>query len=277
MLVALLCGATQVWADKVTDLSQLDNDKVYFIKSARAFLLYSEANAGKLSASTGKTVGSVTEDLADPNQQFQIIKNGANYYLFSVGAQKYVGTGGNLEDKASATLTFSKESNANYPWKMCVGGQGLNSQEKGQTNEGIIVNGWTTTDPGNCYYIEEAIPMEKTYVITVLGTEDAAAGVSYNGQEYKNAGTIETTEVLKKASFQALAVAGKMAVVSLDGMNVYVSYFDEGTKFYTVQNGKGGYVSLNPEYMDGSAMKIANSAEPSDNRGIWAFVKKGSY
>ena len=277
MLVALLCGATQVWADKVTDLSQLDNDKVYFIKSARAFLLYSEANAGKLSSSTGKTVGSVTKDLADPNQQFQIVKNGANYYLFSVGAQKYVGTGGNLEDKASATLTFSKESNANYPWKMCVGGQGLNSQEKGQTNEGIIVNGWTTTDPGNCYYIEEAIPLEKTYVITVLGTEDEAAGVSYNGQEYKNAGTIETTEVLKKASFQALAVAGKFAVISIDGMNVYVSYFDEGTKFYTVQNGKGGYVSLNPEYMDGSAMKIANSAEPSDNRGIWAFVKKGSY
>ena len=277
MLVSLLCATAQVWADKVTDLSQLSNDKVYFIKSARAFLLYSEANAGKLSSSTGKTVGSVTEDLADPNQQFQIVKNGANYYLFSVGAQKYVGTGGNLEDKASATLTFSKESNANYPWKMCVGGQGLNSQISGQTNEGIIVNGWTTTDEGNCYSIEEAIPMEKTYVITVLGTEDEAAGVSYNGQEYKNAGTIETTEVLKKASFQALAVAGKFAVISIDGMNVYVSYFDESTKFYTVQNGKGGYVSLNPEYMDGSAMKIANSAEPSDNRGIWAFVKKGSY
>ena len=277
MLVALLCGATQIWADKVTDLSQLDNDKVYFIKSARAFLLYSEANAGKLSSSTGKTVGSVTEDLADPNQQFQIVKNGANYYLFSVGAQKYVGTGGNLEDKASATLTFSKESNANYPWKMCVGGQGLNSQISGQTNEGIIVNGWTTTDEGNCYSIEEAIPLEKTYVITVLGTEDAAAGVSYNGQEYKNAGTIETTEVLKKSAFQALAVAGKMAIISMDGMKVYVSYFDEGTKFYTIQGGHGGYVSINPEYMDGNAMKLTNSVEPSDNRGIWAFVKTGSY
>ena len=277
MLVALLCGATQIWADKVTDLSQLDNDKVYFIKSARAFLLYSEANAGKLSSSTGKTVGSVTEDLADPNQQFQIVKNGANYYLFSVGAQKYVGTGGNLEDKASATLTLSKESNANYPWKMCVGGQGLNSQISGQTNEGIIVNGWTTTDEGNCYSIEEAIPLEKTYVITVLGTEDEAAGVSYNGQEYKNAGTIETTEVLKKSAFQALAVAGKMAIISMDGMKVYVSYFDEGTKFYTIQGGHGGYVSINPEYMDGSAMKLTNSVDPSDNRGIWAFVKTGSY
>ncbi len=277
MLVALLCGATQAVADKVTDLSQLDNDKVYFIKSARAFLLYSEANAGKLSTSTGKTVGSVTKDLADPNQQFQIIKNGANYYLFSVGAQKYVGANGNLEDKASVVLNFTKESNANYPWKLCLGSQGLNSQISGQTNEGIIVNGWTTTDEGNCYAIEEAIPMEKTYVITVLGTEDEAAGVSYNGQEYKNAATIETTEVLKKAAFQALAVAGKMAIITVEGMNVYVSYFNEGTKFYTIQGGHGGYVSLNPDYTDGSAIKLTNSAEPSDNRGIWAFVKTGSY
>ena len=96
MLVSLLCATAQVWADKVTDLSQLSNDKVYFIKSERAFLLYSEANAGKLSTSSGKTVGTVQEDLADPMQQFQIIKNGNNLYLFSVGAQKYVGANGNI-------------------------------------------------------------------------------------------------------------------------------------------------------------------------------------
>ncbi len=277
MLVALLCGATQIWADKVTDLSQLDNDKVYFIKSERAFLLYSEANAGKLSSSSGKTVGNVQEDLADPNQQFQIVKNGANYYLFSVGAQKYVGANGNMEDAAKTVLNITKVDNASYPWKMCLGNQGMNSQNSGQHNTGILVDSWTSTDPGNCYYIEEAIPLEKTYVITVLGTEDEAAGVSYNGQEYKNAGTIETTEVLKKSAFQALAVAGKMAIISMDGMKVYVSYFDEGTKFYTIQGGHGGYVSINPEYMDGSAMKLTNSVEPSDNRGIWAFVKTGSY
>ena len=276
MLVSLLCATAQVWADKVTDLSQLSNDKVYFIKSERAFLLYSEANAGKLSSSSGKTVGNVQEDLADPMQQFQIIKNGNNLYLFSVGAQKYVGANGNMEDAAKTVLNITKVDNATYPWKMCLGNQGMNSQNSGQHNTGILVDSWTSTDPGNCYYIEEAIPMEKTYVITVLGTEDATAGVSYNGQEYKNEATIETTEVLKKAAFQALAVAGKMAIITVNGMNVYVSYFDEGTKFYTIQNGKGGYVSLNPAYMDGDAMKLSNSAEPSDNRGIWTFVKTGS-
>ena len=276
MLVSLLCATAQVWADKVTDLSQLSNDKVYFIKSERAFLLYSEANAGKLSSSSGKTVGNVKEDLADPMQQFQIIKNGNNLYLFSVGAQKYVGANGNMEDAAKTVLNITKVDNASYPWKMCLGNNGMNSQEKNQTNEGILVNSWTTTDPGNCFSIEEAIPMEKTYVITVLGTDDAGAGVSYNGQEYKNEATIETTEVLKKAAFQALAVAGKMAIITVNGMNVYVSYFDEGTKFYTIQNGKGGYVSINPAYMEGNAMKLSNAAEPSDNRGIWTFVKTGS-
>ena len=276
MLVSLLCATAQVWADKVTDLSQLSNDKVYFIKSERAFLLYSEANAGKLSSSSGKTVGTVQKDLADPMQQFQIIKNGNNLYLFSVGAQKYVGANGNMEDAAKTVLNITKVDNASYPWKMCLGSQGMNTQNSGQHNTGILVDSWTTTDPGNCFSIEEAIPMEKTYVITVLGTDDAGAGVSYNGQEYKNEATIETTEVLKKAAFQALAVAGKMAIITVNGMNVYVSYFDEGTKFYTMQNGKGGYVSLNPAYMDGDAMKLSNSAEPSDNRGIWAFVKTGS-
>ena len=276
MLVSLLCATAQVWADKVTDLSQLSNDKVYFIKSERAFLLYSEANAGKLSSSSGKTVGTVQKDLADPMQQFQIIKNGNNLYLFSVGAQKFVGANGNMEDAAKTVLNITKVDNATYPWKMCLGCQGMNTQNSGQHNTGILVDSWTTTDPGNCFSIEEAIPMEKTYVITVLGTDDAGAGVSYNGQEYKNEATIETTEVLKKAAFQALAVAGKMAIITVNGMNVYVSYFDEGTKFYTMQNGKGGYVSLNPAYMDGDAMKLSNSAEPSDNRGIWAFVKTGS-
>lgn len=53
LFAAIMCASVCIWADKVTDLSQLSNDKVYFIKSERAFLLYSEANAGKLSSSSG--------------------------------------------------------------------------------------------------------------------------------------------------------------------------------------------------------------------------------
>lgn len=96
LMLALLCCTVQGWADKVTDLSQLDNDKVYTIRSERAFLLFSDKMPGELCTSTGKSVGSVTYSLDNPNLQFNIQKNGNNYYLFSVGAQKYVGQGGKL-------------------------------------------------------------------------------------------------------------------------------------------------------------------------------------
>ena len=156
MLVSLLCATTQVWAAKVTDLSQLSNDKIYFLKSARAFLLYSEANPGMLSTSTGKTVGDVKEDITDPMQHFKILKDGESFYLFSVGAQKYVSDNGSLEDEPNTVLRITAVDNADYPWQLYLGANGMNSQSPNQTDTGILVNSWTYTDPGNCYYIEEA-------------------------------------------------------------------------------------------------------------------------
>ena len=197
MLLTLLSTSVSVWADKVTDLSQLSNDKVYTIRSERAFLLYSENLPSELCSSTGKNVGSVSYSLNDPNLQFNIMKNGDNYYLFSVGAQKYVGSNGAYTANASAALKIEKVNNATYPWKMCIGNQGMNTQIPNQSNSGILVNSWTTTDAGNCFYIEEAIPEDKVYTVVVLGTEDAAAGFTYDGNTYKNGATIETKEVIK--------------------------------------------------------------------------------
>ena len=275
LMLALLGCAVQGWADKVTDLSQLDNDKVYTIRSARAFLLYSEAEgvANTLCTSNGKKVCSVTYSLTDPNQQFRIGKNGANYYLFSVGAGKYVNSNGNYEANASSALTFTKVSGS-YPWKLCIGGNGMNSQEPGQMPAGIVVNSWTTADAGNCYQIEAVTLDPVDYTIHILGTENAAAGVTYNGAEYKEGGVITTDEVLKKADFTANEVAGKFAVVNIDGRNIYVSYFEGDTKFYTIQNGKGGYVSMNLDYRNGATLMLSNKNTPRDNQGLWAFVEQ---
>ncbi|MBQ8449983.1 MAG: glycoside hydrolase family 95 protein [Bacteroidaceae bacterium] len=279
----VLCGllaptATMAQTEPVTDLSQLSNDKVYTLKSERAFLLYSDAQgvSGQICSSTGSAVGTVAQNPLDPNQQFRIEKKGDSYYLFSVGAEKYVGATGNYEATASSPLTIEKVTNANYPWKLCVGGNGMNSQIQGQMPAGIVVNSWTSTDAGNCYAIESVSLDPVEYTIHVLGTEDEAAGVVYNEQEYKNNGTFSTKDVVKKADFAALPIDGKVAVVSIDGKVVYVSYFNNDTKFYTIQNGKGGYVSLNPDYMGGDYMKLANTNAPQDNQGIWAFVEKAN-
>ncbi len=279
MLVSFLCLAFAVQAQTttVTDLSQLSNDKVYAIRSARAFLMYSSASgvSGQICSSTGKVVGTVTQDPTDVNQQFRIEKNNGSYYLYSMGAEKYVDANGNYSATATSAMTITNVGGS-YPWKLLIGGNGMNSQEPGQMDAGIVVNGWTTTDPGNCYIIEEVATGPKDYTIEVLGTEDAAAGVVYEGTEYKDGGTFSTEAVVKKSHFTANAVAGKMAVVTLDGTTVYVSYFDEDTKFYTIQNGKGGYVSVNPTYMSGDALALTNKNAPMDNQGIWAFVKQSS-
>ena len=279
LLVALLCASAQTWAyDRVTDLSMLSNDKVYFIKSERAFLLYSSANADDLSTSTGSKVGSVEINMADPNQQFKIEKKDANYYLYSVGAEKYVGKDGKLEATATTALNFTAVNNENYPWKLCIGNQGLNTQIPNQTATGIIVNSWTNTDAGNCFYIEEAIYYPKVYNIHVLGVTNEEAGVVYDGTTYGDDSTLEVDVRLSKKDFQPVAIDGRLTVVTLDGFDVYVSYFKEDTKFYTIQGGHGGYVSINPAYTDASgAMLLTTKVEPNDNRGIWAFVKTGSY
>ena len=277
LMFALLCCMVQGWAEKVTDLSQLSNDKVYTIRSARAFLLYSSKNSSKLSSSTGNNVGSVTYSLTDPNLQFHIEKKGDNYYLFSVGAQKYVSSNGSYEANASTILKLEKQANnANYPWKLSLGSNGMNSQEAGQTAEGIMVNSWTTTDAGNCYYIEEAVPEDKVYTVYVLGTDNAEAGFTYGETTYKNGATIETKDIIKAADVTPVAVEGMMAIVSVDDLNIYVSYLDNGTKFYTIKGGHGGYVSMNPDYMSGDNFLLTNGNKPRDNKSLWAFVKTGT-
>lgn len=72
--------------DKVTDLSQLSNDKCYIIQAAqssRGAWQYSETSPNVLQ-STKKNGATVNE--ADPTQQFAFIRSdNGNYYIYSIG------------------------------------------------------------------------------------------------------------------------------------------------------------------------------------------------
>ena len=275
LLVTLFCTLFAAQAQTVTDLSQLNNDATYTLRSERAILLYSEAVPGKLCSSTGKSVGSVSYNAEDPNQQFRIEKKGSDYYLYSVGAEKYVGADGSYTANASAVLKIENVG-GDYPWKLCLGGNGMNSQSGGQTNEGILVNSWTTTDPGNCYKIEVAVVKAKTYTIDVLGAKEG--GVTFEGKEYKDGETFEA-KGLKKGDLAATAIEGQIAVVNIDGTTVYVSYMAADTKFYTLRGGHGGYVSLGEGYTSSGSLLLTKTDSPKDNKGLWAFVRQsdGAY
>ena len=272
MLVSLFCVAFSAQAQEVTDLAQLSNDAVYTLKSERAFLFYKD---GKLYTSTGTQAGTVTENNADVNQLFRIEKNGANYYLFSVGAKKYIDATGAAVDNASAVLTLTKVEGS-YPWKLVLGGKGMNTQVPGQKDTGIILDGWTNADPGNCFKILEGVAPDVEYLVEVLGTDNAEAGVSFGDKKYKDGESFSTNKSVKKEDVVVAKVDGCFAVVNIDDTTIYVSYFAENTKFYTIQGGHGGYVSLNPDYMDGIALLLTNTNTPQDNKGLWAFVADGA-
>ena len=168
--------------EQVTDLSELSADKVYNLRSARAFLLYSnsESVANAICSSTGKKVGSVEYSLTDFNLQFRIELKDGNYYLYSIGAQKYVGANGNYEDAANTILKIENVGGS-YPWKLILGTNGMNSQDGGQNDHGIVVNSWTTTDAGNCYQIIEAGEKTESGVENII-TFQPEADVIYDLQ-----------------------------------------------------------------------------------------------
>ena len=140
----------------VTNLSELSDETVYFIESKRCFLMYNtsvSSTALSTSTATGLGTSSVTKNWEDPNQQFNIKTVGGSYYLYSVGAAKYVNKSGDLVATPTDALQITASANGTYNWKLCIGGNGLNSQEPNQLQYGIVVNDWTDEDDGNRYKI----------------------------------------------------------------------------------------------------------------------------
>lgn len=161
LLLAFVGITIPAFSEKVTDLSQLDNDELYFISSARATLLYSSAVPDMIATTTGKHVNATSNPL-DENQQFKIITIDDAYYLYSVGAQKYVGDKGKYTDEATNALTITyNNGDANRPWVLSIGSNYFNSQIPNQTDEGIMMNGWSIADEGNRYSI---IPVSDAFL-----------------------------------------------------------------------------------------------------------------
>ena len=192
----LSLGALNAQEVYVTDLNELSNEKTYLIESARCVLINSANVTTGLATTNGSSVGAVAKSIDDPNQQFKIEKDGENYYLYSVGAEKYVAADGNWSETKSTALTITDKSSLfpNYPWLLCIGNQGLNSQIPNQTTSGIIINTWVTPDEGNCFRF---IDIEAT---KALETVDVTYTFTYDGETI---GT-QTTTIEKGTAYPAI-------------------------------------------------------------------------
>lgn len=156
--------------DPVTDLSQLDNEKVYSIRcveSKRGTWSYDASEPNFLNSTT-RTGADV--DLANTDQQFAFLTSASGkHYIYSVGGDKFFARGDNsvslIERPESSTsyVTFlnSTYGNSEYPFVVTLEGYPLNLCNPGSTDpRGVVFylnpQYQHTEDGGNSIQIVEA-------------------------------------------------------------------------------------------------------------------------
>ncbi len=163
MLAALLCivGKGVAQAEVITDPSQLSNDKVYRIRTARGNLIldFNETTVVSTHSGNGGTENTNVSE-SQGADQFGIMNFDGLYYIYSPMLEKFASLSGN-------NLQF-------FPWAgigMVFDDQGLAEGYQGSrlrltnpehnrflnnNNSGsFLFDTWTTADPGNTLAIEE--------------------------------------------------------------------------------------------------------------------------
>ena len=137
-------------AGNITDISQLSNDKKYTISCKRGYLLI--YNNDKLHGNQEKAGDNVnvTFDINNEAFQFKFLKNGENYYLFNVGANKYVNKDRTTSETATDAIQFRPQSDGTFLLYFDAA-QNINL---GGSNQ-ILIDGWSTADEGNKMTIYE--------------------------------------------------------------------------------------------------------------------------
>lgn len=204
--------------DPVTDLSQLDNEKVYSIRcveSKRGTWSYDASEPNFLNSTT-RTGANV--DLANTDQQFAFLTSASGkHYIYSVGGDKFFARGDNsvslIERPESSTsyVTFlnSTYGNSEYPFVVTLEGYPLNLCNPGSTDpRGVVFylnpQYQHTEDGGNSIQIVEAGTFAKSAEVMAKIEEFEKA---YTEENIANAEALNT-EVSGFLSVPQYAVGG---------------------------------------------------------------------
>ena len=164
--------------DKVTDLSQLSNDKCYIIQAAqtsRGAWEYAETSPNELQSTT-RTGNAV--NLSTQTQQFAFLKSDkGNYYIYSVGGGKFLYyTGGKPVGLSASVVSASyvasflestHSDHANYPWVVALNGNQMNLANAGSAENGVVFYN-DLSDNGNAVSITEAGDFDSAAALEII-------------------------------------------------------------------------------------------------------------
>lgn len=181
--------------DKVTELSQLSNDKCYIIQAAqtsRGAWQYSE-NSPDVLQSTKKNGATVSKE--DPTQQFAFIQSDkGNYYIYSIGGRGFlyyqsgsaVGLSENVVSEAylAGFISSTHTDKANYPWVATLNGQQMNLTNAGASENGVVFYDDHPEDGGNAISITEAGSFDPTEAMQAIEAYENSAELIAEANAY---------------------------------------------------------------------------------------------
>ncbi len=245
----------------VTDINQLSNGKAYTLTTER----------GSLGTNGTQMVSSFGTSYSASN--FAIINYENNYYLYSIVDSKWVGNPTTVngianqpaltEDLNSVTAISFDTTNTTIASPLFFMAYGSNGVNVSNYSTGIVVNSWTTRDPGNQYCIFEVDDFDATEALAALEEHfhpaaealfnDAIATLeainfgtglnqysftgSYAGYTSQAATIIEG---LKSQGYSEDNLAAAQALLANYALNMPAT-----GKFYRIQGYSGNYITSN--------------------------------
>lgn len=303
MLIALIMGVSGMWADVITNKSQLENTSVYSIHSwDRGYMICVDG----VNALCGSNRKGVTFNSSDPNHQWALIKYSGCYFMYNVGQKKFVNYASASSGHTSLTTTpestgmsflNSTAHNDTHPLVIAIDGSHQFNMSGDQGN-GVLTNWNNTGDNGNTLAIEkiEGVTFDPTEAIEALKPKffNAEEGATYtiklaNTSLYLNVIQHDTKATILSNTSEEFTFAqqedGRYYI--LNSENRYIGKSSNtwnmsynSPEYWTVESVEGGYVLHCDQGYVGFDSTDANSAayrdKGSNARAIFKIDKVGS-
>lgn len=252
---ALIMSVASAVAENINSLSQVEAEALYTLSCSRGYITVNK-DYTKLYGSNEKTnnVSNAAETIFDAEKaafQFKFVKDGDNYYLYNMLAEKYSDADGNLVDEMSAAAPIFFRTWTDGTVQPYWNAEGANKNLNLGGSSQIAIGDWKLKDDGDSFTITKLEVFEYTVVVEG-GVENG--GVSYKGTTYV-AGEKFTAATANVATATGVAVDGyslKSVTVDNDAKTITVVYgelFPNPAKQYIIGNAAGDknlYIVLAP-------------------------------
>lgn len=249
-------GAVDVIAtyepEGLTTLDDIEN-WVLQIRGQRGFIYVNDNNLpAALNNADGDTSNDIPYDAVNDKHHFAVVKYNENYYLYNIGAKKFLARSGNdgvqLVDRPVEAITIEASGNATYPWIIKLGGAMINiSNGDGHTNS-IRIAGTSNPDEGARWALYKIAAFDNTEVQDYLNAVPGLNQVQNTALYYLRSkrGTLvynsdnpnQLSSTVAYGNISKTSSAAEWAIIKND--DKYFFYSLEGKKFIGQNTAEAG-------------------------------------